>query len=210
MASPVVKATTRTSAPGSERGRAVSRRCRHCRRGFTLLELLVVLLLVAIASGVMTLALRDSEAGALEQEAARLAALLEMARAESRVSGQPVSWRPLPPALAVAGAEGGDFQFSGLSRRSAPAQRWLSTGRVQARVLIAQASSDSALAAPPPALAQPAPVQRLWLGPDAVLPPQVVELRRGRHVVRVASDGLAPFAPQTTAVLDAAGTSAGR
>jgi general secretion pathway protein H len=166
-------------------------RCGAAPRGFTLLELLVVLLLVAIASGTMTLALRDSEAGALEQEAARLAALLEMARAESRVSGQPVSWRPLNSGTAQA-----DFQFSGLARRSEPPRRWLSSGRVQARVV--------------PAAGGAASEPRLWLGPDAVLPPQAVELRRGRHVVRVASDGLGPFAAQAVASPDAASASAAR
>jgi general secretion pathway protein H len=195
MARPAVTATTRTSAPGSERGATAPWRIRAAQvpRGFTLLELLVVLLLVAIASGVMTLALRDSDAGALEQEAARLAALLESARAESRVSGQPVSWRPLPPGGALAAVASGvagppDFEFTGLGRRSTPPQQWLAVGQVQARVLANE--------------------QRIWLGPDAVLPAQAVELRRGRHVVRVASDGLGPFAAQPVAQADAVAAAA--
>ncbi len=55
--------------------------------GFTLIELLVVITLIAIASSVVTLAMRDPAATRLEQEAARLAALLESARAEARASG---------------------------------------------------------------------------------------------------------------------------
>jgi general secretion pathway protein H len=46
-------------------------------RGFTLVELLVVVALIAIASGLASLALRDPAASQLEQEASRLAALLE-------------------------------------------------------------------------------------------------------------------------------------
>lgn len=184
MASPAVKATTPTSVPGSD-GRP-GRATPAVGRGFTLLELLVVLFIVAVASGVMTLALRDGEAAGLEREAVRLAALLESARAESRVSGQPAAWAPLPPgqALSSAGEAGPapDFLFSGLGRSSSPPQRWLDPGQVQARVLAGPDSERDAAA------------QRLWLGPDAVLPPQAVELRRGRHAVRVASDGLGPFA----------------
>jgi general secretion pathway protein H len=201
MASPAVKATTPTSAPGSEpkprRARGPGGHSVGPARGFTLLELLVVLLLVAIASGVMTLALRDSESALLEREAVRLAALLEMARAESRVSGQPVAWQPLAPSDALVSAVGNelapDFRFAGLGRNSSPPQRWLAPGQVQARVLVAGPSAGSAAR------------QSLWLGPDAVLPPQAVELRRGRHVVRVASDGLAPFAADAPRQLDDAG-----
>ena len=55
--------------------------------GFTLIELMVVVLLIAVASAVASLALRDPAATRLEQEAARLTALLESARAEARASG---------------------------------------------------------------------------------------------------------------------------
>ena len=44
--------------------------------GFTLIELRVVITLIAIASSVVTLAMRDPAATRLEQEAARLTALL--------------------------------------------------------------------------------------------------------------------------------------
>ena len=59
--------------------------------GFTLIELLVVITLIAIASSVITLAMRDPAATRLEQEAARLGALLEMARAESRAGSKKLS-----------------------------------------------------------------------------------------------------------------------
>ena len=78
------------------------------RNGFTLLELLVVVAIVALASAGVGLALRDSADTRLDREAERLAALLEVARAQSRASGVPVRWRPVP----------GGFRFEGL-----PAQR---------------------------------------------------------------------------------------
>uniref|UniRef100_UPI0017FC3268 pilus assembly FimT family protein n=1 Tax=Methylibium sp. TaxID=2067992 RepID=UPI0017FC3268 len=48
-------------------------------RGFTIVELLIVVAVIAIASSVAVLALRDPSATRLEREAARLAALLESA-----------------------------------------------------------------------------------------------------------------------------------
>ncbi|HOB65278.1 prepilin-type N-terminal cleavage/methylation domain-containing protein [Ottowia sp.] len=63
------------------------------RRGFTLLELMVVIAVIAIGTAVASLALRDSGASALAREADRLAALLESARAQSRAAGVPITWR---------------------------------------------------------------------------------------------------------------------
>ena len=85
------------------------------QRGFTLLELLVVVAIIAIATAGVSLALRDSQATELEREAQRLAALLESARAQSRSSGVPVRWYPV---------ERG-FRFDGLPAKALPDQ-WLS------------------------------------------------------------------------------------
>ena len=82
--------------------------------GFTLLELLVVVAIIAMASAGVSLALRDSADTQLEREAQRLAALLESARAQSRTSGRPVQWRAV--------ADG--FRFDGLAAEALP-QRWL-------------------------------------------------------------------------------------
>ena len=87
------------------------------RRGFTLLELLVVLAIVAMATAGVTLALRDSADTALEREAQRLVALFESARAQSRASGVVVHWHATP----------GGFLFEGLPADALPT-RWLTEG----------------------------------------------------------------------------------
>lgn len=83
-------------------------------RGFTLLELLVVVSIMALATAGVGLALRDGSQQSLEREGERLAALLESARAQSRASGVPVRWRAV---------EGG-FRFDGLRAGALPTQ-WL-------------------------------------------------------------------------------------
>ncbi len=78
-------------------------------RGFTLLELMIVVAIVGMASAMVTFALRDSTQSQLDREAQRLVALLESARAESRATGVTLQWR--------ATTEG--FEFSnGVSARS--------------------------------------------------------------------------------------------
>ena len=74
--------------------------------GFTLIELLVVVAIMAIATAGVGLSLRDSSATALERDAQRLAALLESARAQSRMTGNPVRWRPTATGFLFEGLTG--------------------------------------------------------------------------------------------------------
>jgi general secretion pathway protein H len=103
-----------TSAPGSSARRPTIPA--RIAAGFTLLELLVVISIIAIASAGVAFALRDAGGDPLEREAQRLAALLESARARSRLSGQPVRW--------VAGDDG--FRFEGLASNVLPSH-WLAS-----------------------------------------------------------------------------------
>jgi general secretion pathway protein H len=84
------------------------------RRGFTLMELLVVLSIIAIASAGVVFSMRDSAQTQLEREAQRLAALLESARAQSRTRGVAVVWH----------SAGAGFVFEGLPPGTLPGN-WL-------------------------------------------------------------------------------------
>lgn len=64
----------------------------HCR-GYTLLELLVVITIIGIAAGVLTLSVRGNESRQLTEEGDRLAALFRMAQSEARVSGRAILWQ---------------------------------------------------------------------------------------------------------------------
>lgn len=166
------------SAHGNERG---LRACRSAgrwgaARGFTLIELLVVLVLVAISAAVVSLALRDGSATKLEEEGARLAALLEGARAEARAAGVPVRWVPgrEERSITAAATEGHEeaFRFIGLPVSVNMPRHWLEP-RVTAQVV----GSTS-----------------LILGPDAIVPPQRVVLSLDDRRIEISTDGLAPFA----------------
>ena len=76
----------------------------------------MVIAIMAMATAGVSFALRDSAATALEREALRLSALLESARAQSRLTGKPVLWRATP----------NGFVFEGLLTQSQP-QPWLSS-----------------------------------------------------------------------------------
>jgi general secretion pathway protein H len=150
----------RTSAPGNSRlGRA----------GFTLIEVMVVMALIAIATALVSLALRDGAQSRLEEEGARLSALLESARTEARASGIAVRWAPAD----ANSNDGAHFRFIGLPPSAEMPTHWLGEG-VSAEIIGARA---------------------LVLGPEPVLPPQRLVLRLEDRRLVLASDGLAPFAP---------------
>ena len=100
-----------TSAPGSD-----TQAHTRIARGFTLLELLVVVAIMALATAGVSLAMRDASDTQLEREAQRLAALLESGRAQARMASVVVRWRSTTTA----------FTFEGLPGTPLPAQ-WLGT-----------------------------------------------------------------------------------
>jgi general secretion pathway protein H len=161
------------SAPGNSRIAAAAGAA-----GFTLLELLLVLAIVAMAAGGVAFSLRNLGQTQLEREAQRLIAMLESARARSRASGLPVYWHS---------TEHG-FAFVGLP---APAHAMPQTG---ASALLWQPQMDwlgegvSAHSA-----------ARVSLGPEPIIARQEIVLFQGGNQVRIATDGLRPFAVQPLA-----------
>lgn len=143
--------------------------------GFTLIELMVVVALIAIASAVASLALRDPASTRLDHEGARLVALLEAARTEARAAGLAASWVPTVDEKGVAG-----FRFVGLPPSSDFPTHWLAEG-VSADVAGARA---------------------IRLGPEPLIGAQRIVLRLDGQSLALATDGLGPFvvdAAQVTA-----------
>lgn len=141
-------------------------------RGFTLLELIVVVAIIALATAGVGLAMRDSGQVALDREAERLTALLESARAQSRANGVAVRFRTTPQGPNA-------FEFDGLPPGSLPGA-WLSPG-VSAQPIAPDGT---------PAIA-------LLLGPDPIIAAQQLLLTSDgppSRTVRIATDGLRPFA----------------
>ncbi|QNK75417.1 prepilin-type N-terminal cleavage/methylation domain-containing protein [Variovorax sp. PAMC28562] len=139
--------------------------------GFTLLELIVVIAIIALATAGVGLALRDSGQATLDREAERLAALLESARAQSRSSGTAVRFRPTPN-----GPEA--FVFDGLPPGALPTS-WMSTGMHAQPVATDGTAAVALLLGPDPIIA----AQQLLLTADG--PPA--------RTLRIATDGLRPF-----------------
>ncbi|TBO29356.1 type II secretion system protein GspH [Aquabacterium lacunae] len=134
-------------------------------RGFTLLELMVVVAIIAISTAVVSLALPDPSASRLEREAARLIAFLESARAEARAGGLTVIWVPQPNGPDT------DYQFMGLPPKATPAQQWLER-EVRAEVVGGRS---------------------ITLGPEPVVGPQSIVLRLEKQQILIGTDGLGPF-----------------
>jgi general secretion pathway protein H len=128
-------------------------------RGFTLLELMVVITIMGLATAGVALSMRDSATTTLEREAQRLSALLESARAQSRMSASPIRWRT---------TETG-FVFEGAAAASLPT-KWVSPD--------VQAESKPIILGPEPIIGPQSiqlrsvsnPSQRLTLATDGVRP----------------------------------------
>ena len=141
-------------------------------QGFTLMELLVVVALIAVATAGVSLSLRDSADSTLQRDAERLAVLLETGRAQARANGLPVVWRTQDNAP----QQTQSFVFEGLPPPGLP-QNWL-------------ANSTRA-----------APGSAITLGPEPLIEPQALALSTQQspgQTLWVVTDGLRPFKVQST------------
>jgi general secretion pathway protein H len=133
-------------------------------RGFTLLELLVVIAVIALGTAGVALAMRDSGPTLVEREATRLAALLDMARSQSRTTGALVTWEAkLNDQSQFA------MSWSGLKSKEPLPNTWLETET--------QVVGNT----------------RLVLGPDPVIAPQSIQLTIGQNSRLIATDGVGLF-----------------
>ncbi len=143
-------------------------------QGFTLVELLVVLLMVALASGLIALTMRSGDEDRLEQEAMRLSALLEAGRAEARANGIALRFELVAPGdkSGPAHEAAEHFRFVGLPAGILPQVRWLddqTTARIEG-------------------------ARWLRLGPEPLIGAQRIVLLRGERQIVLVTDGLSPFA----------------
>lgn len=165
MARLAAKAAMPTSAPGNKVNRA---------RGFTLLELMVVVALIAITTAVVSFSIPDPSATRLEREAARLIAILESARTQARAGAMTVLWIP------ESKGPDSDYHFEGLPAALMPSLKWMEP-EVKAEVLGAKS---------------------IILGPEPVIAAQSVILRIDDKQIIVSTDGLSPFDVMTGAPAD--------
>ena len=149
-------------------------------RGFTLLELMVVVAIIALASAAVTLALPDPSTTRLEREATRLVAILETARVQARSLGTPVRWvpgRPRQTATDSPDQPGVDFHFTGLPDNHGLPERWSDTD-LTGKVGVVLAPGQNGV----------------LLGPEPVIPAQTLTLQFDDKRLRLSTDGLSAFA----------------
>ena len=155
------------SVPGNRPGPSAS------LAGFTLVELLLVVAIVAMAGAGVGFALRDLGQTVLEREAQRLIAMLESARARSRASGMPVLWRPTEQGFAFVGlpidSSDGDGGGSGASQSFANTMAWLNEG------VTVRGGAE------------------LSLGPEPIIARQEIVLQQSDAQLRIGTDGLRAF-----------------
>lgn len=144
----------------------MSRAMRAAQRGLTLLETLLVMVILGLASSMVMWSLRAPEATVLEREAMALAARLEAARTMARAEGRRIEWR----------LEDSGYAFSGLAQDGAAAQRELEDRYRWSRPEIRVEGASS-----------------LSLPPEVLIPPSEITLVLSQARAVIHTDGWTPF-----------------
>lgn len=147
---------------------------RSLQQGFTLIELIVAITIVAIASATVAVAVRDRADVQLEREALHLASVLETARSEARAASLDVRWIP---------------------DSTNDASRYRVTGLPPA--LLKRLELERPWLGEPPIVEIKGPSingRSIRLGPEPLIGAQRVTLIRGDHRITLVTDGLGPFA----------------
>ncbi|MGB3290812.1 MAG: prepilin-type N-terminal cleavage/methylation domain-containing protein [Burkholderiaceae bacterium] len=156
------------------------------QEGFTLLEMMIVLLIIGIATSMATVsAFGNNGARALRQDAIRLAHLFTAAQAEARASGRSIAWT----------YDGDGYRFARLPRPlSLPARMAMRAQPVRDAAI----SGDTALRprdwiSSDPVAVRFNPDVGVVFGQDWLPGPMQMELESGGNVVRLSRLGNGRF-----------------
>ncbi|MXN76983.1 prepilin-type N-terminal cleavage/methylation domain-containing protein [Burkholderia sp. 4701] len=147
--------------------------------GFTLLEMLVVLMIVGLLVAVVTLAPSRNRRTDLAEEAQRLASLLESAGDEAQVRSTPIAWQPV----------GGGYRFVQRTESGAwspmtddlfRARRW---GTAVTAVTVRYTGGGE-------------PIARVVLGDESIDVPVTITLSSGDARLLVVGTGIGNFIVQ--------------
>ncbi len=196
---PTLEAGSNSNATNPVAAPMVVRTSGRAAPGFTLVELLVALLVMALLTGLAAMALPQTGQESVHREAERLAALLDAAREQAAARGEPLAWAPGPAGYTF--LQPSPRGWIALDDAPLTARRWQwlggdaelpanyqprnSSNSVQAGAVTVLASGGVAGPGAAPS----------WLvfGTEPVSPPLQITLRGDGSVVTIASDGLAPF-----------------
>jgi general secretion pathway protein H len=144
-------------------------------RGFTLVEVLVVVVIIALLVSVVAVRIAPDARQALREEAARLAAVLTHARDEAIVTGAPLAWQGAGSGYRFV-RRATDRTWQPLDRDAALRARELAPGVSVAAIETTVRAGDAS------------PV--IVLTPTGLSEPFRITLALGPHRVRVSSDGV--------------------
>ncbi|UZT80994.1 type II secretion system minor pseudopilin GspH [Ectopseudomonas chengduensis] len=139
------------------------------QRGFTLIELMVVLVIIGIASAAISLAIPHDPAMGLREDAKRLALLLEMAQGEARSDGRNIVWQ----------ADSQGYRFVRLGLGTVDERTFANDPQLRAR----QWQS-------PPVQVRVVPGNRLLIDAEWISEPLRITLSSGQSSVQVYRDAL--------------------